>query len=292
MLLIVRRSFILLLSTTLQGCMPPSHSKERIRVQQLVKVTDSATITDVRLWSSSLDATLRYRVIVPNHEPPERLPVLYLLHGANSGPEEIMERSDVVHLASVEHLIVVMPEADNSYYTNAQHLRHARWEDAITADMTHDVITHFPAQQGRQHAGISGISMGGYGAIKLTLKHPDLYSFTGVLSGSLDITQRPPSLRRWSQTMRIRSIFGYLASTRQSEDVFNLLNHYPSQNDVKWFASCGENDPLKPVNLRFVKQLNEHGVPIKETITPGGHDWQSWNTAMPQLFQTASESLH
>lgn len=262
------------------------------RVQQIIKVADQATITDVHFWSESLEAMLWYRILIPSHEPAERLPVLYLLHGANSGPEEIMERSNVVALASAERLIVVIPEADNSYYTNAQHLPHARWEDAITIDLPHDIATNFTVQQGREHTGIGGISMGGYGAIKLTLKHPDLYSFTGVMNGPLDITRRPPSLRRWSQTTRIWSIFGYLPGTRRNEDVFDLISRDPPQHDIRWFASVGKNDPLKPVNLLFVKKLNEHGVRLTVLMTPGGHDWESWNTAMPQFIQTAAQALH
>jgi len=58
-----------------------------------------------------------YRIIVPKVGPNERLPVLYLLHGANSGPIEIMERSDVVKLSSASHLITAIPDADFSYYT-------------------------------------------------------------------------------------------------------------------------------------------------------------------------------
>ncbi|HEY6376786.1 MAG TPA: alpha/beta hydrolase family protein [Edaphobacter sp.] len=288
----MRHPSTLLLSIVLSlGCTAPRHHGSQARVQQIVKVASPATITDVHFWSESLEAMLWYRIIIPPHEPAERLPVLYLLHGANSGPEEVMERSNVVDLASSEHLIVVIPEADNSYYTYAQHLSHARWEDAITIDLPHDVATNFAVQQGREHTGIGGISMGGYGAIKLTLKHPDLYSFTGVMNGPLDTTRRPPSLHRWSQTTRTWSIFGYLPSTRRNEDVFDILNHAPPKHDVRWFASVGKNDPLKPVNLLFVKKLNEHGVPLNVLMTPGGHDWQSWNTAMPQLIKTAAQTL-
>src|SRR5205807_9687513 len=126
----------------------------------------------------------------------ERLPDLYLLHGANSGPLEIMERSNVVELSSASHLITVIPDADFSYYTNAKHKRHARWEDAVTQDLPRDVEIRFPVLRGRQHMGVAGISMGGYGAVKLALKHPELYTFVGTMSGALDITRRPASLRR------------------------------------------------------------------------------------------------
>jgi hypothetical protein len=112
------------------------------------------------------------------------------------------------------------------------------------------------------------------------------------MSGALDITRRPPSLRRWSQTTRTWSIFGYLQNTRRTEDVFDLLSRQPPRPDVQWFASCGRSDPLALINLRFVHQLNLRGVQIKLIEPPGGHDWRSWNIALPALFKAAAQSLH
>jgi S-formylglutathione hydrolase FrmB len=199
--------------------------------------TGEVTVTDVHFPSKSIDGLLCYRAIVPTVAPGERLPVLYLLHGANSGPNELQQRSDVVKLAVEDRLIVVMPDAALSYYTNAKHLRNARWEDAIVLELPQEVESRFPVLPGRLHTGIAGLSMGGYAAVKLALKHPDLYGFAGSMSGALDVTQRPASLRRWGQTWRVWTIFGFRRSTRLDEDVFNLLDRSPNIESLKWFES-------------------------------------------------------
>ncbi|HXC97432.1 MAG TPA: alpha/beta hydrolase-fold protein [Edaphobacter sp.] len=263
-----------------------------MRTQEIVKQNLSVTVSDVRVWSHGIHAMLWYRIIVPAHDSSELLPVLYLLHGANSGPVDIVERSNVLSLAEKYRLIVVMPEAGYSYYTNAQHLKNARWEDVTIDDLSRDVLANFPVKQRPRSAGIAGISMGGYGAAKLALKYPEKFSFVGVMSGSLDITRRSPSIQRWSQTERIWAIFGYLNRTRRKEDVFELLTPqtYPAVN-FHWFNSCGEEDPLRPVNSRFVKALNEHGAASQMLLTAGGHDWQSWNIALPMMFEAASETI-
>jgi S-formylglutathione hydrolase FrmB len=284
--------FSLLFLFPLFGCNNQTNRASHTRTQQAHRLPDGTTITEVHVWSRNIDAPLSYTVIMPPHDSAEHLPVLYLLHGANSGPAEILSHSDVGHLALLNRLVVVIPEAGNSYYTNAQHLKNARWEDVITIDLPADVTSHFPLQHGHNHTGIAGISMGGYGAIKLSLKHPDLYSFVGVMSGPLDITRRPPAPQRWSQTTRIWSIFGYLESTRRNEDVFDLLARNPPSQTIHWFASCGKSDPLRPINQRFVNSLNKYDVPLSLALTPGGHDWESWNAAMPQLFEAAATSLH
>lgn len=256
-----------------------------------VVADDASTVIDVRFLSESIGGQLWYRVIVPKLSASEELPVLYLLHGINSDPVEIMERSDVQKLASTHRLIVVMPEGGFSYYVNAKYRRHSRWEDAITRELMPDVETRFPLLKGREHTGIAGISMGGYGAVSLTLKHPDLYGFVGTMSGALDITRRDASLRRWGQTWRIWTIFGVQPSARRDEDVFDLLGNSTRTQTTRWFESCGQNDPLLEVNRRFERQLRQRGVDIETLETPGAHDWRSWNAAMPKMFASAERAL-
>jgi S-formylglutathione hydrolase FrmB len=222
------------------------------------------TVTDVRFPSTSIDGLLWYRAVVPPVNAGELLPVLYLLHGANSSPAEIMERSQLVNLAIAARLIVVMPEADLSYYTNAKHERHARWEDAIVLELPRDVEARFPVMKGSEHTGIAGISMGGYGVVKLTLKHPGRYGFTASMSGPMDITRRRASVRRWGR----RGGSG-------PSSVCGL-----AQETTKMFLNCS-----------IAQRMRERGMNLDLINTPDSLDWQSWNVAMPGMFKTAEKSL-
>ena len=252
---------------------------------------NGVTVTDVRFPCPAIGGALWYRIIVPPVAPGERLPVLYMLHGMLSDPADFEQRSGAVKLAAAERLIVVMPEGRDSYYTNARLRRHAHWEDAITQDLVRNVESLFPVLPGREHRGIAGLSMGGYGAVKLALKHPELYAFAGSISGAFDITHRKGGLRRWAQTWRIWTIFGVRPSRRQGEDIFALLAQAPGLQSVTWFQSCGMRDPLYPVNARFTRGMHARGVPLEAITTPGFHDWLTWETTMPQLFKAAGESL-
>jgi S-formylglutathione hydrolase FrmB len=202
-----------------------------------------------------------------------------------------MEHSNIANLACAQRIAVILPDGKFSYYTNAKHKRNSRWEEAITRDLVSDVETRFPVLSGREHRGIAGISMGGYGAAKLSLKHPELYTFTGIMSGALDITRRPPSLRRWGQTWRIWTIFGFRPSARGDEDVFSLLRQRKDAPPSKWFVSCGENDPLLNVNERFARQIRQQELEARMAVTPSGHDWTSWNNALPEMMQIAGKDL-
>jgi S-formylglutathione hydrolase FrmB len=110
---------------------------------------------------------------------------------------------------------------------------------------------------GREHIGIAGISMGGYGAVKTALKHPELVGFAGTMSGALDITRRHPSLKRWEHSGKIWTIFGATENGRKDEDVFDLVERQRDGNRVKWFSSCSEQDSLLAVNRRCIRAARE-----------------------------------
>jgi putative tributyrin esterase len=285
----VKRSALLVFIVALFciSCRSPKSSES---VQQVLS-NDSVTVTDIHFYSAAINGLLWYRVIVPNIGRKERLPVLYFLHGIDSDPAQVTRQSDIVKLAAATGLIVVMPSGGYSYYTNAKHRPHARWEDVLMQDLPRDVKARFPVLSGREHTGIAGISMGGYAAIKLGLKHPDVFAFVGDMSGPLDITRRPASLRRWGQTWRIWTIFGFKPSAREDDDVFNLLDNASDVHRGTWFESCGRDDPMHPVNQRFSRRLQERGVSVNLLTTPGGHDWKAWNAAMPALFGAAGKAL-
>ena len=223
---------------------------------------------------------------------PERLPVLYLLHGADDSSAEMLDHFPIPQLAVGQKLAVVLPDADTSYYTNAKHRRDARWEDAIAKDLLQDVSTRFAVLTGPAHTGIAGISMGGYGAAKLALKHPELYGFAGVLNGALEITRRSINIRRLKQRLMIWTIFGYRKEARRDEDVFDLaLETQQHIVATKWFVSCGKGDAFYPYNERFAHELKQRGVAVSFVSTEGGHDFPSWKQTLPRLMQDAGSAL-
>jgi putative tributyrin esterase len=155
---------------------------------------------------------------------------------------------------------VILPDGQYSYFTNVKHKSHARWEDAVAQVIPRDVQKRFPILTGREHTGIAGISMGGYGAVKIALKHSDQYSFAGTMSGALDVPERKASFARIEQTLRLWRIFGIRVAGRQDEDVFALLKHSSAVKQTAWFASCGEKDTLYEVNQRFAKRMQAAGA--------------------------------
>jgi putative tributyrin esterase len=250
---------------------------------------EAVKVWDVHAECPVLQDKMWYRAILPTGE---RFPVLFFLHGANSNPCELTDRSHIVRLAIAERLAVVMPYGGFSYYTNAKHSRHARWEDVITSWLPHDVSSRFSTETYEGRFGIAGISMGGYAAIKLALKHSDLFRFSGCLSGPLDISRRKLSLRRMSELIRVWKIFGLRRKSRLDEDVLEILKNSKCLSTVTWFLACGEKDSFYKYSREFVDTMREKGVEISLHTNGGGHDWSSWNEALPILFRIAGIALH
>jgi S-formylglutathione hydrolase FrmB len=226
-----------------------------------------------------------YRVVLPINVPShKKLSVLYLLHGGGGGYRDWSNYSDVAQIA--EHgFILVMPEGDSSYYVNAAERPQDRYEDYITKDLIADVEKKFPAAPGRANRAIAGISMGGFGAVTLTLKHPELFAFAGGISSALDVPSRPFSIKRMGQYRGHAKIFGAWGSeTRRGNDPYVLVGSLDPAKAGYLYLTCGEQEGLLPANKRLAAILQKRGFQYEFHAGSGGHDWNQWNGRLPGLL--------
>jgi enterochelin esterase-like enzyme len=146
--------------------------------------------------------------------PARRYPVLYMLHGATSVPEEWLDGKTYQGLdlrltldslmrgRAIPEMIVVMPNADNAlggcWYTNSPAL--GNWEDFIVRDLVHFIDRHYRTDATRSRRALFGHSMGGFGALALGFKHPDLFGFVYASSPALIAFTGPiaPGSEAWS----------------------------------------------------------------------------------------------
>ena len=127
--------------------------------------------------------------------------------------------------------------------------------------------------------------MGGFGAIKLALKYPGLYSFVGALSPAIDVPSRPFSIKRLSQYRDHASIFGAWGSeTRHDNDPFLLARKVDPSKEPFIFVTCGEQEGLLPSNRQFAALLAKRNFQFEFHPGPGGHNWDQWNQRLPDMF--------
>jgi putative tributyrin esterase len=277
------------------GAVPTPAQKKTATVvgskKQAIVVKDSV------FHSASLDRDMRYRTLLPrDYEDGARFPVLYLLHGIYGDYLNWDTRTGLENYAQNLHLLIVMPDADDSWYTNSATLPGDKFEDYVAKDLISEIDKKYRTIRDRHGRAVAGLSMGGYGALKLAIKYPELFGFAGSLSGALNAAQNLDSLRPEFRT-KLLEVFGSAGSrTRDEGDVFLLLNS-PHESPYPYFYfACGTEDFFLETNRAFALQLASRKITYEYHETPGGHTWEYWDRALrpmlQALYRMVVESAH
>jgi putative tributyrin esterase len=256
------------------------------------RLTTKVSSQDVTFHSEALNRDMPYRLVMPSSVPTgAKLPVVYLLHGGGGGYRDWTNYSDVARFAE-RGFILVMPEGDESYYTNSANRPDQRYEEYIVKDLIADVETRFPVAADRAHRSIVGISMGGFGAVKLSLRHPELFFFAGGLSSALDVPTRPFSIKRIGQYQHHRSIFGpWGGAIQKANDPFELMRSADPGRAPYFYLTCGDAEGLLPANRKFARLLEEGRFAHEFHVVQGGHNWDQWNARLEDCFDSMLKHL-
>ena len=131
--------------------------------------------------------------------------------------------------------------------------------------------------------------MGGYGAVKLVLKYPDLFAFAGSLSGAFNAAQNLDDLRPEFRA-KLLEVFGNSGSaTRRDNDVFRLVK--TSHDNPYFYVACGTGDFFLDTNRALAAQLSAQKIPYEYHETPGGHTWEYWDTGLAPLLEAVGRTL-
>src|SRR5262245_4365758 len=130
----------------------------------------------IRMFSCALDGATTYSIFLPDAEVvgPGPYPVLLQLHGRLDDHSAWLEKSKLWVYVSVLPLIVVMPSGLNFWWSNLYPEQGVRYEDLLVQDLWTHVQATYPARPDSRWA-IGGLSMGGFGAIRLGLKYPEKF---------------------------------------------------------------------------------------------------------------------
>ncbi len=222
-----------------------------------------------------LEKMTSFTAIVPDREPGP-FPVLYLLHGLSDDHTAWTRRTSLERYVDGLPLIVVMPNGERGFYTDAKLKPKAAFETNLVQDIVGFVDRTFqtiPAREGRVAAGLS---MGGYGALKLALKHPNLFCAAVSHSGAVDFARRDfPHDDAWGREWRL--VLGD-SPAGGPDDLFALAVSIDRARLPALRIDCGVDDFLIDSNRAFDAHLTALAIPHEYEEHPGGHDWEYWDT--------------
>src|SRR5579864_4178047 len=140
--------------------------------------------------SRSLQKASSFNIVFPDDPSiPHPWSVFYLLHGLSDDHTIWMRRTSIERYVAELPLVVVMPDGGRGWYTNA--VDGDAYEDDLITQVIGLVENDFPVKAKRAGRAIGGISMGGFGAVKLGLKHPELFASINSQSGVLGFLRNP-----------------------------------------------------------------------------------------------------
>jgi S-formylglutathione hydrolase FrmB len=263
----------------------------------------SACVQTVHLNSKLVNAALSYRVVVPAHytspaQAKQRYPVLYLLHGYGGHYDNWVSKTRLREYASLYQFIIVTPEGNNGWYTDSATAPTAKYESYILQELIPDVQRRYRTLETREGRAIAGLSMGGYGALKFGVKHPEMFAFAASLSGALDAAVWTENDLREFGTALPRSImetFGPAGSpTRAANDLMKLVRDVPADRLTSLpylYLDCGTEDGLLSFSRKLADLLRERKIPHEYRELPGAHNWEYWDAQVREVLRVAAQKI-
>src|SRR4051812_53726 len=208
-------------------------------------------IATIQYYSHSLSKASTFNAIFPD-SPDARRPwsVYYLLHGLSDDYSTWMRRSSIARYTLVYPLMVVMPDGGRGWYTNAQD--GDAYEDDLIKDVMGLIEADFPVRAERKGRAIGGLSMGGFGAIKLGLKHPKIFASVNAQSGVVGFLRDPEESKKICP--EFTRIFGE-SPTDGPEDPYALAAGARPKKLPAIRLDCGDEDPFLHQNRAFHAHL-------------------------------------
>lgn len=264
--------------------------------------TAPAPAASARIEIDSIDARtlgrrVRYHVALPvgydASDRTRRYPVLWLLHGLDGNDANWSEKTGLARDLAPYAMIVVMPDAANSWYTNAPGDSTARYDDFVTRELPAAMARRYPIDTLRQ--GIAGLSMGGYGAIVLALRHPGEYRFAGGLSAALSVPATRDSVLERVGGASLARAFGPPGSTTRAEyDAFRIFRNTAPAALPYVFLAIGNHDGFKTfltANRALTDSLRLYGGRYEYHELPGQHSWRFWDAELVPMLARAWDEM-
>ncbi|HVA88491.1 MAG TPA: alpha/beta fold hydrolase [Chloroflexota bacterium] len=241
-----------------------------------------------RTFRSALGDT-RYIAILPKRytDPAaahRRYPVIYLTHGIGGHEDEWLKGSGIARYAAGREVILVSADAAQRCYVDSFD-GSSLCETMAARDLVEFVDATYRTLPRKEGRGLMGLSMGGYGALYLSLRHPHTFAAAVSLSGALMIGQLILGEAR-PDLAHVDSLFPPTLIGREQWDLFTQLRIAPAtvRQSLRWKLLCGTGDNLIEINRAFHHYALARGVGHQYDEYPGKHDWPFWD-------EHAAESL-
>jgi putative tributyrin esterase len=265
----------------------------------------SARIECKAMPSKILGHPVNYCVVLPPSYDTDKtckFPVLYFLHGLGDNEQMFVHGGafnlvqDLWERKQIGEFLIVTPEAGATFYINS-HSGKVRYEDFLVQEFLPAIEGRYRIKAGRSNRGVSGVSMGGYGALHLAFRHPEL--FAAVSAQSPALINQIPAMASPSSGGGIRSrVLGETFGSPPDPGFWEhnspiSLARKANLAGLKVYFDCGDQDDygFEEGAKALDKTLSARKIPHEGHIYPGRHDWQYFAGHLPDSLEFQSKTF-
>jgi putative tributyrin esterase len=244
-------------------------------------------LCEIKVGSRVLEKMTALRAIVPDGPGP--FPVFYLLHGLSDDYTCWTRYTNVERYLGDLPMIIVMPDGGRGFYSDSLTNPLGHYERYITEDLISFIDNTFHTVPTREKRAIGGLSMGGYGGLKLALKYPDLFCAGVSHSGAVnyfELTETDPVA--WSREWK--AVFGDSPSGGPN-DILALLEGADRTKLPAIWMDCGDEDFLLEENRLVHNLMVKLNIPHQYAEMPGNHNWTCWDANIQKSLPFVAKAL-
>lgn len=242
----------------------------------VMSYVQAAQVDTVLVNSRSMQKDIKTVVIIPDVAAEKPCPVIYLLHGhGNDYSGWIRVKPNLPQITDEKGIIFICPDGERSWYWDSPLNKNVRYETFISSELIAYVDSHYKTIARREGRAITGLSMGGHGAMWNAIRHSDVFGAAGSTSGGVDIRPFP---KNWDMSKQL----GEEAENQSVWDAHTVINLVPSmkKGQLAMIIDCGYGDFFLEVNKNFHEALLKQGIDHDFLLRPGEHNSTYWNNSI------------
>ncbi|MDR3219529.1 MAG: esterase family protein [Dysgonamonadaceae bacterium] len=242
-----------------------------------VFTANAAQVDSIAVESEAMKTSIKAIVIQSDKAlQGQTCPVIYLLNGYSGNEKQWPGiKPDLPKIADENGLIFVCPDGKNSWYLDSPLDKTSQYETFISFELVAYIDQNYQTIADPQHRAITGLSMGGHGALFNAFRHKDIFGAVGSMSGAVDIRQR-------GDNFGLVHLLGDITKNPETWEVHSVLNQIEkiASGDLAIIFDCGVSDFCFPLNEALNKALLEKKIDHDYITRPGEHNATYWKNAI------------
>lgn len=232
---------------------------------------------DVLVHSDAMNKDIHNLIMLPEgYDGQKSYPIIYLLHGWNMKYTEWLRvQRELPELATQHGVILVCPDGANSWYWDSPVRPGMRYETYIAKELPKYIRTNYKTIDDKNARAITGLSMGGHGALWIAIRHQDIFGACGAMSGGVDIRPFP---NRWN----IQDSLGKYEDNPQRWNEHTVMTQLDKlmPGSLAMIIDCGTEDFFYEINEKLHLELLKRKIPHDYITRPGKHNAQYWRNSI------------